>query len=120
MRIDLAFPFALDAARGSTGLAATYQDHVRDLIEQVLFTNPGERVNRPDFGAGLMRAVFMPEGDQALGTLRAVVQSNLQAWLGQVISVDGVTLDVDDSTLSVVVTYRLLTTGEQRVEQFSR
>jgi phage baseplate assembly protein W len=120
MRIDLAFPFAIDAARGSTGLSATYADHVRDLIEQALFTNPGERVNRPDFGAGLMRAVFMPEGDQAVSTLRAVVQANLQQWLGQVIAVSSVTLDVAESTLSVVVTYRILATGALAVETFSR
>ena len=119
MRIDLSFPFTLDASRGSTGLAAGYEDHVRDLIEQALFTNPGERVNRPDFGAGLMRAVFMPEGDQALGTLRAVVQANLQRWLGQVIAVEGVDLQTADSTMNVVVTYRILATGARRVEQFS-
>src|SRR5512143_3994232 len=84
MRLDLTYPFALDAARGATELA-TYGDHVRDLIEQTLVTNPGERVNRPDFGAGLMRAVFMPESDQSLATLRAVVLSNLQRWLAQMI-----------------------------------
>jgi phage baseplate assembly protein W len=117
-RIDLAFPFGLDPARGATALVG-YEDHVRDLIEQVLFTNPGERVNRPDFGAGLQRAVFMPEGDQAVLTLRAVVLSNLQKWLGQVITVEGVDLKVDDSTLNVIVTYRILATGVSQTERFS-
>ncbi len=119
MRTDLAFPFALDAARGTTALADGYEDHVRDLIEQALFTSPGERVNRPDFGAGLMRAVFMPESDQAMATLRALVQSNLQLWLGQVITVDGVDVSAVDSTLSVTVSYRILATGVPAVEQFS-
>jgi phage baseplate assembly protein W len=118
MRIDLAFPFGLDAGLGATSLAA-YEDHVRDLIEQALFTNPGERVNRPDFGAGLMRAVFMPEGDQAIATLRAVVQSNLQRWLGQVITVEAVEIQTADSTLGVIVTYRILATSTQRVDRFS-
>jgi phage baseplate assembly protein W len=118
MRTDLAFPFALDAARGATALAG-YQDHVRDLIEQVLFTNPGERVNRPEFGAGLRRAVFMPEGDQAVSTLRAVVQANLQLWLSQVIVVEAVDVQTADSTLSVVVTFRILATSDRVVERFS-
>jgi phage baseplate assembly protein W len=117
-RVDLAYPFALDAARGATEVT-TYGDHVRDLIEQVLFTNPGERVNRPDFGAGLMRAVFMPEGDQSLATLRAVVLSNLQRWLAQVIAVEGVAIESADTTLSVIVSYRVLATGEPRVDRFS-
>jgi phage baseplate assembly protein W len=118
MRIDLAYPFAVDPTRGSTELAG-YGDHVKDLIEQVLFTNPGERVNRPDFGAGLMRAVFMPEGDQALATLRATVHGNLQRWLAQVISIEGVSIDTADSTLSVTVTYKVLATNERRRDQFS-
>jgi phage baseplate assembly protein W len=120
MRTDLAFPFFIDAARGATGLATGYEDHVRDLIEQVLFTNPGERVNRPDFGVGLLRAVFMPEADQAIGALTAVVQGNLQRFLGQIIAVEGVEISPSDSTLSVIVKYRILATGDRHVEQFSR
>jgi phage baseplate assembly protein W len=119
MRADLAFPFAVDAARGSTASAATYDEHVRDLIVQALFTNPGERVNRPDFGAGLMRAVFMPEGDQAMGLLGTVVQANLQQWLADVISVEGVEVEPDGSVLNVIVRYRILATGDRRVGRFS-
>ena len=54
--MNLDFPYHFDS-HGRTA-AIDYDAHIRDLIEQVLFTAPGERVNRPDFGSGLLRLVF--------------------------------------------------------------
>ncbi len=117
-RIDIAFPFTVDD-RGRTATAA-YDDHIRDLIEQVLFTTPGERVNRPDFGAGLMQMVFRPAGDELAAATQMMVQGNLQRWLGQLIAVQSVQVQWnEESTLSVMVRYTVLATRDQRVDTFT-
>ena len=60
---DLDFPYHFDG-RGRTATTGR-DDHIRDLIEQVLFTAPGERVMRPDFGSGLLALVFEPNSSDA-------------------------------------------------------
>jgi phage baseplate assembly protein W len=118
-RIDVAFPFSVDV-RGRTAVAG-YDDHIRDLIEQVLFTTPGERVNRPDFGAGLLQLVFRPSGDELAAATQMMVQGSLQRWLGQLIAVQDVAVDWDpeSTTLAVTVRYTVLATREQRVDRFT-
>ena len=83
--MDIDFPFHFDG-RGRTAEAAT-DEHVRDLIEQVLFTSPGERVNRPTFGSGLMQLVFAPNSDELATATQFLVQAALQQWLGDLIEV---------------------------------
>lgn len=111
------YPFHLDG-RGRS--ATTDADgHVRDLIRQVLFTNPGERVNRPDFGCGLKRLVFMPNSDALAAATQATVQGALQRWLEQVIQVEEVEVSAEQAQLSVSVVYRRLDTGERRTDRFT-
>ena len=86
MNVD--FPFHFDR-RGRTA-EVDYDAHLRDLIEQVLFTVPGERVNRPDFGCGLLQLVFAPNSDQLAATTQYLVQCSLQYYLGDLIQVDAV------------------------------
>jgi uncharacterized protein len=112
MAAPLAYPFSFDG-RGRTG-AATSDEHVRDLVEQVLFTAPGERVNRPTFGSGALSLVFAPGGDALAATTRLVVQGAVQEWLGDVIAVGDVDVDAADSTVTVSVAYVVRATGEQR------
>jgi uncharacterized protein len=109
MNID--FPFHLDA-RGRTA-DTDYPDHVRDMVEQLLFTRPGERVNRPDFGCGLLDLVFEPNSPELAAALQVSAEGALQRWLGDVITVDSLTVTADDATLHVDVRYVLLATGEQ-------
>ncbi len=118
-RADVAFPYDVDE-RGQTNTATTYDAHVRHLIEQVLFTSPGERVNRPDFGSGLMQLVFAPAGDELLASTRLLVQSNLQRWLADVISVEALDVTLQESTVSVLLRYVVLATGQRRQERFTR
>jgi phage baseplate assembly protein W len=116
--MEIAFPFRYDG-RGRT--AETSEDrHIRDLIEQVLFTSPGERVNRPTFGCGLLRLVFAPNGDAAASAAQMTVQGALQQWLGNVVRVDLVEVENIDSTLRVTVTYLVLRTQERLVADFVR
>ena len=116
MQID--FPYQFDE-RGST--AETDRDgHLRDLIEQVLFTAPGERVNRPTFGSGLMQLVFQPNSDELAATVQFLVQGALQQWLGDLIEVNGVQVTNEDSTIAVTVDYTVRRTQQRQIAQFSR
>ncbi len=114
MQID--FPFRIDG-RGRVA-DTTYEDHIRDMVEQILFTLPGERVNRPTFGSGLMNLVFEPNGALLAGATEATVAAALQQWLGRLIRVEAVSVENRDSALHVTIAYTLRRTGERRVEQF--
>lgn len=110
-------PIQLDASGRTAG--ADRDTYVRGLIEQVLLTSPGERVRRPTFGAGLLHAVFAPGGDDLAAVAQDLVQASLHEWLGDIIDVDGVEVQVDDSTLRVLVRYTVRGVGEQRVDAFT-
>jgi hypothetical protein len=116
MNID--FPFHFDN-RGRTATTSD-DDHIRDMIEQLLFTNPGERVNRPDFGSGLLQLVFAPNSPELAATLQFTVQAALQRWLGDLIEVQALEVTSEDSTLRVVLQYLVRRSGEQRMETFEQ
>jgi phage baseplate assembly protein W len=88
--------------------------HIRDMIEQVLFTVPGERVNRPDFGCGLRQYVFAPNGPQVEAALQVVVRSALQRWLGDVLVVQELEVLREDAALRVVLDYVVRSSGQSR------
>jgi phage baseplate assembly protein W len=100
MNIDYPFRFS----HGATA-TADYNDHVRDMIEQLLFTQPGERVNRPDFGSGLMQMVFAPNSPELAATLQFTLQAALIQWLGDVIDVQSLEVTAQDATLQVRLSY---------------
>jgi uncharacterized protein len=116
MNVD--FPFHFDA-RGRTA-ETDDSNHIRDLIEQVLFTAAGERVNRPDFGCGLQRLVFAPNSDELAAATQFLVQGSLQQWLGDLIEVNEVLVESDDAKLIVNISYTERRTQERRIEQFAR
>jgi phage baseplate assembly protein W len=116
--MQVAYPYRFDG-RGRTA-QATDEEHIRDLIEQVLFTSPGERVNRPTFGSGLLRLVFAPNSDALAAATQLAVQGALQQWLGDLIQVDAVQVANVDSTLSVTVRYRIRLSQRSAVAAFSR
>lgn len=103
---DLDFPYRFSGL----GRTATTDgaDHVRDLIEQVLLTAPGERVMRPDFGAGLLALVFEPNSEILATTTQMLVQSALQLHLSHLVAVQSVEVLNDDAALRVEVRYTLL------------
>ena len=110
-------PFHFDG-RGRTATTGTL-DHIRDLIEQVLFTAPGERVMRPDFGAGLLALVFEPNSNTLAATTQFLVQSGLQRHLADLIAVNAVTVDNDDAALRVTVSYTVLEDGTAQQATFA-
>jgi len=110
------YPLRFDG-RGRT--AGTGQDdHIRDLIEQVLFTAPGERVNRPTFGSGLRKLVFEPTSEALGAATQLAVQGALQQWLGELILVESVQVESRDETVQVMVHYVIVRTQQRQVAQF--
>ncbi len=116
--MEIAYPFHV-GGRGRSA-EANVDDHIRQLIEQVLFTAPGERVNRPDFGTGLLQLVFGPNSPEVATATEAMVQGALQQWLGDRIQVQAVKVKSVESTLEVIVRYLVLRSREQQVASFSR
>jgi uncharacterized protein len=117
MALFLDFPFHLDG-RGQTA-ETPEDDHIRDMILQVLFTSPGERVNRPDFGCGLKQFVFAPNSDALAAATQLLVQGSLQRWLDSVICVENVQVDAVESELRVTVTYSKRSGGGTRRDVFT-
>lgn len=116
MNID--FPFHFDRL----GRTATpgYDDHVRDMIEQLLFTNPGERVNRPDFGSGLQQLIFAPTSPEIAAALQFSLQATLQRWLGDLIELQKLEVTSVESTLSIFIQYVVRRTQQQQSTKFIR
>jgi Bacteriophage baseplate protein W len=116
MHID--YPFHFDG-RGRTA-QANPDDHIRDLIEQVLFTAPGERVNRPTFGSGVMQLIFAPNNDALASATQLTVQGALQQWLGDLILVESVDVENEEATLRVRVQYVIRRTQQRQAAEFLR
>jgi phage baseplate assembly protein W len=116
MQID--YPFHFDG-RGRTAMTSE-QEHIRDLIEQVLFTSPGERVNLPDFGSGLLQLVFQPNSDELAAVTQHMVQGALQKWLSDLILVESVQVESQDATLRVLVQYVVRRSQTRQAAEFVR
>lgn len=116
--MQLDYPFHFDG-RGRTA-ETNGDDHIRDLIEQVLFTSPGERVNRPTFGSGVMQLVFAPNSDALATATQRLVQGALQQWLGDLIQVQAVEVQNEDAILRITVQYVVRRTQQSQVAQFTR
>jgi phage baseplate assembly protein W len=115
---NIDYPFHFDG-QGRAALTSD-DDHICDMIEQFLFTNAGERVNRPDFGSGLLGMVFEPNSPELAAVLRHTVQAGLQRWLGDLIEVRDLAVESQDATLRVSIQYVVRRTGETQTGTFER
>jgi len=116
MNID--YPFHFDS-RGRTA-ETNDDDHIRDMIEEFLFTNPGERVNRPDFGSGLLQLVFAPNSPELAAALQFTIQAGLQRWLDDLIEVQKLEVTSEEATLQIEIVYVVRRTQQQQTAQFTR
>jgi phage baseplate assembly protein W len=116
MNIDYPLHFNSRGRTANTG----ENDHVRDMIEQLLLTSPGERVNRPDFGSGLQQMVFAPNRVEIAATVQFTLEAAIERWLGNVIELRNLNVDVVDTTLTITVEYALRRTGEIIIDTFTR
>lgn len=111
------YPFTI-SGNGRISLA-TQTDHLRQLIEEVLLTMSGERVNRPDLGSGLMQMVFAPNNHALTTTFEFLVQGALQAYLGNLVRFSGLTINNTDTTFSVSVQYTVPPAQQQQTLQIN-
>jgi len=116
--MNIAFPYRI-AGDGRTA-AATDADHVRDMIELLLFTHAGERVMRPDFGTGLLQFVFAGNSPELAAALQLTVSAALSQFLGDVIDVGELRVEAIEAELRVTLAYSLRATGEARTDTFVR
>jgi phage baseplate assembly protein W len=116
MNLDFPYHFSRSGRTADTD----EDDHVRDLIEQVLFTAPGERVMRPDFGSGVAQLVFALNSVEVAGATQMLVQGALQKWLGEIIAVHEVRVTSVDAELQVTVRYQRIRDGRLVTESFAR
>jgi phage baseplate assembly protein W len=115
MNID--FPFHFDARKRTA--ATGDDDHIRDLIEQLVLTGPGERVNRPAFGSGLQQLAFAPSSPELAAAVQFLVQGALEQYMGDLIRVESVQVDAVDSVLEVRISYVVKRTQERATAQFN-
>ncbi len=116
--MEIGYPFRING-RGHVNTVSE-DEHIRQLIEQVLFTAPGERVNRPNFGSGIMQLVFAPNSEELAAATQFLVHGSLQQWLGEAIQVESVEVENNDALLEVTVTYTPQRTKTRQVARFSR
>lgn len=109
------YPAEISAASGRLRQETDYAAYVRQLIRQVLLTAPGERINRPEFGAGVRRLVFAPLSPASASLARTTVYQALKAELDGLIRVEDVKTEVSEpGRLDVTVTYILRARGERQ------
>lgn len=114
MNID--YPYHFDDRERTA--EADDPDHIRDLIEQLLFTQPGERVNRPDFGSGVLQLVFGAASPEVAATAEFIVKGGLERWLGDRIKVERVETEAVESTLRISIDYVVIRTGVRASADF--
>lgn len=115
---NLFYPFRIDG-NGRVAVAES-DEHVRQMIEQLLFTAPGERVNRPDFGSGLIQLVFAPNSQELAAATEFMIQSAIQQYLGDLVKPESVQVESRDSTLTVVVQYVVQRSQQRAIARFTR
>lgn len=116
--IQFNYPFKIDES-GRTAIVSE-ERHIRQLIEQVLFTATGERVNRPTFGTGINQLVFAPNSDQLATATQFLVQGALQQWLGNLIRVELVSVESIESSLTISIQYSIIKNQEREVQTFTK
>jgi phage baseplate assembly protein W len=116
--MNLDYPFHFDAA-GRTATAAD-AEHVRDMLEQLILTSPGERVNRPEFGSGVLQLVFGPNSPELAVALQFSLQAAIESWLGDVVAIQALQVTSDDAALRIQLEYVIRRTGERRTDTFER
>ena len=111
---SIRYPFAVDAGLGRLAEETNYAEHIEQLIKQVLFTAPGERVNRPDFGCGIKRMVFAPNDPVTASLAQVTIFQSLKRWLGSVIDVQDVKAVAVNERLEIKIAYSLKARQERR------
>jgi phage baseplate assembly protein W len=108
------FPFAINERLGRLAQENDYEQYIKQLIRQVLFTAQGERINRPDFGAGVKRLVFAPNSPATASLAQTLIFQGLTTWLGTLIRTEDVKAEADNERLNITIVYTILAKQERR------
>ena len=111
---SIRYPFSVDAGLGRLAEETDYTAHIEQLIKQILFTAPGERINRPDFGCGIKRQVFAPNDPVTASLAQVTIFQSLKRWLGNAIDIQDVKAVARDETLEIKIAYSLKARQERR------
>lgn len=111
---SISYPFAIDDGFGKLTEETDYNRHVEQMMKQVLFTNPGERINRPDFGCGIRRMVFAPNSEVNANLSQVIINQSLEKWLGTIVEVNDVQVKNIEEKLEIKIIYLLRATQERR------
>ncbi len=116
--MHISYPFQVDD-RGRV-MEASEATHIRQMIEQVLFTAPGERVNRPTFGTGIRQLIFSPNSAEVATATELMVRAALEQWLGDWIEIEGLEVIAEESTLGITIQYVIRRSQQREIVEFSR
>ncbi len=116
--MQISYPFNIDD-RGRV-MEASEAGHIRQLIEQVLFTAPGERVNRPNFGSGIRQMIFSPNSNEVATATELMVRAALEQWLGDLIEIEGLDVMAEESSLGITIQYMIRRSQQREIVEFSR
>ncbi len=116
--MNINYPWTFDG-RGQTA-SANEADHIRQMLEQLIFTSPGERVNRPTFGSGVLQLIFAPNSPELAATVQFTMEAAIQQWLADLIELESLEVVSSDSTLSVALSYSIRRTNERQTLSLSR
>ncbi len=111
---SIKYPFAIDSGQGILSEENEYAEHVEQLIKQLLFTSPGERINRPDFGCGIRRMIFAPNNTASASLAQVTIFQALETWLGSLITTEEVKVEANEETLNIAIIYILKARQERR------
>ncbi|HEY2474806.1 MAG TPA: GPW/gp25 family protein [Candidatus Cybelea sp.] len=116
--MNVRYPYGFDPT-GQTAQCGG-SDHIEQMLAQLLFTNPGERVMQPNFGSGVAQLVFAPNSPQLAATVEYTMQGAIQQYLGDVIALQSLTVTPDDSTLTIDISYVVRSTGQTASVQLTQ
>jgi len=111
---SIRYPFAIDSNLGRFAQEPNYEAYIKQLIRQVLLTGQGERINRPTFGAGIKRLIFVPNSPATASLAQTLVYQSLTTWLSTLIRTDNVQVEADNERLNINIAYTILARQEQR------
>ena len=114
--INIDFPYHFD--RWGRTASTRYENHIRNLIEQLLFTTPGERLNRPEFGCGILSLIFSPNSPELATALQVTIAAAIERWLGDLIDLNTLEVKSEDASLFITVQYLVQSTGEEQTATF--
>jgi phage baseplate assembly protein W len=115
----LSFPFRI-GQDGRAAAVTTIEDHVREELYQLILTNPGERLNLPEFGGGVRMLVFEGTDKTMEGLAKARIAQALTRWLGHRVAIEGLDVSAENGEVDVAITYRIAGQDDSRVIRFQR